>query len=138
MILNLSQDHHCPWVNNCIGHFNYGHFIRFLFYVDVTCSYHLAMVTQRVLDSFAPPYWVPLTSLIRSAATINFCFFLLCAGRAICERVYFYSFELHFLYPGHRHGWGLQVCCPTPCPFIPSSSIPACTISTAYSETPRQ
>ncbi|CAE6358480.1 unnamed protein product [Rhizoctonia solani] len=27
--------------------FNYGHFIRFLFYVDVACSYHFAMISMR-------------------------------------------------------------------------------------------
>ncbi|KAH7925173.1 zf-DHHC-domain-containing protein [Leucogyrophana mollusca] len=53
----LRMDHHCPWVNNCIGHFNYGHFIRFLFFVDITCSYHLAMVTRRVMYSMAKRYW---------------------------------------------------------------------------------
>lgn len=50
-------DHHCPWVNNCIGHFNYGHFIRFLFFVDVACSYHLAMVTRRVFYTMGSRYW---------------------------------------------------------------------------------
>ncbi|KAJ8523296.1 hypothetical protein ONZ45_g214 [Pleurotus djamor] len=48
----LRMDHHCPWVNNCVGHFNYGHFLRFLFYVDVACSYHLAMITARVRDTW--------------------------------------------------------------------------------------
>ena len=54
----ILSDHHCPWVNNCIGHFNYGHFIRFLFYVDLACSYHLAMVTRRVFDTMGKRYWV--------------------------------------------------------------------------------
>ncbi|KAF9567799.1 palmitoyltransferase PFA4 [Agrocybe pediades] len=53
----LRMDHHCPWINNCVGHFNYGHFIRFLFFVDVACSYHLTMVTKRVLYSMGPHYW---------------------------------------------------------------------------------
>ncbi|EDR15221.1 uncharacterized protein LACBIDRAFT_145895, partial [Laccaria bicolor S238N-H82] len=53
----LRMDHHCPWINNCIGHFNHGHFIRFLFYVDLSCSYHIAMVTRRVFSSMNGHYW---------------------------------------------------------------------------------
>ncbi|EMD34715.1 hypothetical protein CERSUDRAFT_116907 [Gelatoporia subvermispora B] len=44
----LRMGHHCSCINNCIGHFNYGHFIRFLFYVDLACVYHFAMLTRRV------------------------------------------------------------------------------------------
>lgn len=51
-------DHHCPWINNCVGHTNYANFIRFLLLVDVACSYHLAMITNRVLDSIHSRYFV--------------------------------------------------------------------------------
>lgn len=57
-LITLLIDHHCPWINNCVGHFNHGHFIRFLFFVDVACSYHIAMVTMRVLNLNKGGYWV--------------------------------------------------------------------------------
>lgn len=31
----LNQDHHCPWINNCIGSFNRKHFILFCFYLMI-------------------------------------------------------------------------------------------------------
>ncbi|KZV99313.1 zf-DHHC-domain-containing protein [Exidia glandulosa HHB12029] len=46
----LKMDHHCPWVNNCVGFYNHAHFVRFLFFVDLACSYHLWMLTTRVFD----------------------------------------------------------------------------------------
>lgn len=55
------MDHHCPWVNNCIGHCNYGHFIRFLFFVDVACSYHMLMLVRRTIDAMNARYWVCLS-----------------------------------------------------------------------------
>jgi len=56
------MDHHCPWINNCVGHFNQGHFIRFLFSVDLACSYHIAMVSKRILYPNIGGYWAEPSS----------------------------------------------------------------------------
>ncbi|TIB67393.1 zf-DHHC-domain-containing protein [Wallemia mellicola] len=51
----LRMDHYCPWMNNCIGFYNYGHFIRFLIFVDIGCLFHFYLLTKRVLNPIPPP-----------------------------------------------------------------------------------
>lgn len=88
-------DHHCPWINNCVGHCNYASFIRFLFYVDVACSYHIVMVTKKVLQVVEMGYWV---------SSLNFCWFPLD------------TFDQGWPeYLGSRHDY-IELCCMRPGP----------------------
>lgn len=38
------MDHHCPWINNCVGERNQKYFLQFLVYVGLLAIYSVALI----------------------------------------------------------------------------------------------
>jgi hypothetical protein len=46
----IKMDHHCPWVNNCVGIGNHKYFLLFIFYTCLSCTYAMGLVIARFVS----------------------------------------------------------------------------------------
>ncbi|CAN4096147.1 unnamed protein product [Withania somnifera] len=46
----LRMDHHCAWINNCVGHRNYKAFVTLIFYATIVTIYSSVIVVSDALN----------------------------------------------------------------------------------------
>ncbi|CRG91677.1 Palmitoyltransferase pfa4 [Talaromyces islandicus] len=79
------MDHHCPWTCNCVSHFTFPHFVRFLFYAVVSIVYLESFIftrigiiwDQRTLPSYLGPSIPALAHLFVLVVTNSLTLFAL-------------------------------------------------------------
>uniref|UniRef100_A0A8C9FCJ4 Palmitoyltransferase n=1 Tax=Pavo cristatus TaxID=9049 RepID=A0A8C9FCJ4_PAVCR len=75
----LKMDHHCPWVNNCVGFSNYKFFLLFLMYSLLYCLFVAATVLQYFIK-----FWTVTTLHVSVIFLLSVLFQLLSRLNGMC------------------------------------------------------
>ncbi|XP_068178922.1 palmitoyltransferase ZDHHC3-A isoform X3 [Antennarius striatus] len=80
------MDHHCPWVNNCVGENNQKYFVLFTMYIALISLHSLVMVVFHFLNCFEDD-WTSLLFLIFTSVMFGTQVHSICTDETGIERL---------------------------------------------------
>ena len=48
----MKMDHHCPWLNNCVGHHNHRHFFLYMVFMVLGCAFLMVLGFEIFWEEF--------------------------------------------------------------------------------------
>ncbi|KAG7154392.1 palmitoyltransferase ZDHHC6-like [Homarus americanus] len=54
----MKMDHHCPWINNCVGHKNHGSFTFFLFFAVLGCAQATVVLSLTIYHAIHRTWYI--------------------------------------------------------------------------------
>ncbi|XP_018028010.1 palmitoyltransferase ZDHHC3 [Hyalella azteca] len=65
------MDHHCPWINNCVGEWNQKYFLQFLVFVGMLCLYSLFLIATSWIHPCSSGHCKPPPMMIKQARLMH-------------------------------------------------------------------
>ncbi|KAI9290604.1 zf-DHHC-domain-containing protein [Neoconidiobolus thromboides FSU 785] len=86
----LKMDHHCPWINSCVGYHNQKYFLLFIFYANLFCLFIALCLIPGVIHIFSDHLPVSINE-------IQLVFMLLISGLFAILLLFFVGFHIYLL-----------------------------------------